>query len=193
VPEDDDLLAGVARGDPDWGGIHRAYSKDVYAAALKVLGSSRRVVDSKDVEDIVQLTFEEAMKDGVLTPETRSNVAALRNVATRRAIDAVRRGAKIHETDIEELPGDSLSTDYSVDDFVQDDFELEIQRAIWRNQRRLSAQERTVFRARAVDGMTFPEIAAKLQLTPQRIGQIYRKVMRKLTKGIDLKGDGGDL
>ena len=78
MPEDDDLLAGVARGDPDWGGIYRAYNKDVYAAALKVLGSTRRMVDSKDVEDIVQLTFEEAMKDGVLTPETRSIVAALR-------------------------------------------------------------------------------------------------------------------
>lgn len=193
MPEDDDLLAGVARGDPDWDGIYRAYSKDVYAAAQKVLGSTRRVVDSKDVEDIVQLTFEEAMKGGVLIPETRSIVAALRNVAKRRAIDAVRRGAKINETEIEELPGESLSADDSVDDFVQDNFELEIQRAIWRNQRKLSAQERTVFRARTVDGLTFSEIATQLRLTPQRIGQIYREALGKITKGIDLTGDGGDL
>jgi len=193
VPEDDDLLAGVASGDPDWGGIYHAYSKDVYAAAQKILGSNRRVVDSKDVEDIVQLTFEESMKEGVLTPETRSIAATLRKVATRRAIDAARRGAKIHETDVAELADEALSADDGVDEFVQDDFELEIQRAIWRNQRTLTAQERTIFRSRAVDGKTFVEIGSRLQLTPQRIGQIYGEAINKIKKGIDLTGDGGDL
>ena len=64
--QDEELLAGVARGDPDiWDPIYRAYAKDVHATAQKHLRSVSEIVDSKDVQDIVHQTFVEAMEGGV--------------------------------------------------------------------------------------------------------------------------------
>jgi RNA polymerase sigma factor (sigma-70 family) len=193
VATEDELLAGVAAGDPDWEGIFRAYAKDVRAAAQQVLGAEGRIVDSKDVDDVVQQTFEEAMKGGVLTPNTRSIPAKLRVVARRRAMDAVRRGSKIHDARIEDMPNPEQPAEDDIETFVEDDFEMAIRQAIWRNQRRLTPRERIIFRAKTEEGLTFDEIGKRLNLTPQRVGQIYRGAIRKLTAGLDLTGDGGDI
>ena len=192
MAEDDDLLAGVTSGEPDWDGIYRAHHQGVHAAAQKVFRSRRRIVDSKDVDDVVQQTFEEAMKGGVLTSETRSIGATLRQVARRRAIDAIRRAAKVHDQPVEETAGAADEDEDEIEQLIESEFEVAIQQAVWRNLRRLTPQERTVFRARATDGLKFPQIAERLGLTPQRVGQIYRDALGKVIRGLDLTGYGGD-
>ena len=190
--DNDDLLVGVANGEPDWDAIYRAYHQSVHAAAQQLFRSRLRIVDSKDVDDIVQLTFEEAMKGGVLTPDTQSIGKKLRQVARRRAVDAIRRAAKVHDKPVEEIAGAAADEGDEIENFIETDFDIAIGQAVWRHLRKLSPQERTVFRARATDGLKFPEIAERLGLTPQRVGQIYREALRKVTRGLDLTGDGGD-
>lgn len=189
MPEDD-LLSGVARGEPDWNGIFRAYAPDVRAAALKVLRGAGRVVDSKDVDDVVQTTFEEAMQGGVLPKDTKSIAARLRRVATRRAIDALRRAGKVDDEGEQELA--ALTVADETDELVDADFDHEVLKAVWRNQRQLEGRERLIFRAHAIDGESFADIGNRIGLTGQRVGQIYKEAMRRIVRGIDLTGgDGG--
>lgn len=188
--EDEELLVGVARGDPDvWERIYRAYAKDVHATAQKELRSLTELVDSKDVQDIVQQTFLEAMEGGVLTPDTKSISAKLRTVAARRARDAHRRGSRVAEQAIEDIPGADSGLD-PIEELIESGYRREIAQAVWRNHRRLDRRERQIVQAFAL-GETFTEIGHRMGLTGQRIGQIYKEAAKKLVAGIDPTGDGG--
>lgn len=188
--EDAELLAGLARGDPDiWERIYRAYAKDVHATAQKELRSVTELVDSKDVQDIVQQTFLEALEGGVLTADTKSIGAKLRTVAARRARDAQRRGSKVAGQAIEAIPGADSGLD-PIEDLIESAYRREIGQAVWRNLRRLDGRERQIVQAFAL-GETFAEIGQRMGLTGQRIGQIYKEAAKKLVAGIDPTGDGG--
>ncbi len=187
--EDEELLAGVARGDPDiWERIYRAYAKDVHATAQKHLRSVSEIVDSKDVQDIVHQTFVEAMEGGVLTPDTKSISAKLRTVAARRALDARRRNSKTADQAIEDIPGADSMLD-PVEELVESSYRREISQAVWRNLRRLDKRERQIVQAFAL-GEAFTEIGERMGLTGQRIGQIFKEAIKKLVAGIDTSGDG---
>lgn len=188
--EDEELLAGVARGDPDiWVRIYHAYAKDVHATAQKHFRSPTELVDSKDVDDIVEQTFLEARDGGVLTPDTKSISAKLRTVAARRALDARRRNSKIANRPIEDIPGADSTFD-PIEELVESSYRREIAQAVWRNFRRLDKREKQIVQAFAL-GETFTEIGQRMGLTGQRIGQIFKEASKKLVAGIDPTGDGG--
>jgi DNA-directed RNA polymerase specialized sigma24 family protein len=127
---DEELLAGVARGDPDiWERIYRAYAKDVHATAQKELRSLTEIVDSKDVQDIVQQTFLEAMEGGVLTPDTKSISAKLRTVAARRAREAHRRASKVADQAIEDIPTADSGLD-PIEEVIEAGYRREIAQAV---------------------------------------------------------------
>jgi RNA polymerase sigma factor (sigma-70 family) len=185
--DEHELLRGVADGDPDFEGIYRAYGRVMQATAQQVLGAKGRVVDSKDIEDVVHDAFTDIMKKGLLTPDTLSIAARLRRVTFNKAYDAVRRATHVQGRPIEELPEADRAV-APLDAWHEAQADRELGQAVWRNLRRLDARERRIYAAHINEGRSFAQIGTELGLSGQRIGQLFRRAMQKLLAEVDLTG-----
>ena len=186
----DDLLRSVQGGDPDYDGIYRAYGKLMHFAALRAYEQKSRVVDAQDVEDVVHEAFLQVMERKLLTPETKSIGGLLSTVAYRRALDHLRRGIREADLDIDDLPDQADVEDpYAA---IEDELErMQIGAAVWDNWHRLNAQERAVYRGVISEGRTHTELAVDLGVSRERVGQVFRAALRKMTHGLNLNDEDG--
>jgi RNA polymerase sigma factor (sigma-70 family) len=186
----DDLLRSVQGGDPDYEGIYRAYGKLMYFAALRAYDQKNRVFDARDVEDVVHEAYLQVMERNLLTPDTKSIGGLLSTVAYRRALDHLRRGDRHANLDIDDVP-DQVDVE---DPYLAIEDELErtqIGAAVWDNWHRLNAQERAVYRGVIFEGRTHTDIAVDLGVSRERVGQVFRAALRKMTHGLNLNDEDG--
>jgi RNA polymerase sigma factor (sigma-70 family) len=186
----DHLLRSVQGGNPDYEGIYRAYGKLMYVTALRVYEQKDRLVNARDVEDIVHEAFLQVMERNLLTPDTKSIAALLTTVAHRRALDHLRRSARQTDLDIDDLPDPADAEDpYAA---IEDELEgIQIGAAVWDNWHRLNAQERAVYRGVISEGRTHTDVAVELGVSRERVGQVFRAALRKMTHGLNLNDEEG--
>lgn len=164
-------------------------------------GTELTVVGGVSAEDVLQEALVDLLR---YQPQGSVNWEGLAiTIAQRRAVDAVRRARKHRvlpdETEIdvtslsEEREGaagiadmiadlDQLTDDQIVDNLLR----IERLRAIGKvAQQILSQRDRDVFN-RVTRGETFTAIAPEVDLTPQRVGQIYAQSLRKINEALRL-------
>jgi RNA polymerase sigma factor (sigma-70 family) len=111
-------------------------------------------------------------------------------VAHRRALDHLRRGRRHADLELDDRPDEADVEDpYAA---IEDEIErAQIGAAVWDNWHRLNAQERAVYRGVIVEGRTRTELAADLGVSRERVGQVFRAALGKMTHGLDLNGEEG--
>jgi RNA polymerase sigma factor (sigma-70 family) len=162
----------------------------MYFAALRAYDQKNRVFDARDVEDVVHEAYLQVMERNLLTPDTKSIGGLLSTVAYRRALDHLRRGDRHANLDIDDVP-DQVDVE---DPYLAIEDELErtqIGAAVWDNWHRLTAQERAVFRGVIFEGRTHTDIAVDLGVSRERVGQVFRAALRKMTHGLNLNDEDG--
>jgi RNA polymerase sigma factor (sigma-70 family) len=168
--DEDQMLAGVRAGQPDWAAIYAAYRADMMRVAIGVLGASGSV-RGDDADDVVAKTMVELMRKGLPT-DLRSVRAFLLRAIRRRAVD-VTRGEHLDQ----ELEPDLAATALEVEEAAVDAVILE---QLLAAMPALDASERHAIEQRLMHNRLAKEVAEEIGVAPQYLPRLIRKAFAKL-------------
>ncbi len=196
MPDDDayeELVERARAGDRQ---AFRVLVRRTYRPALRVAG--RLLGDLGEAEDAVQEAYVQAWSglDELRDPSAARSwiLAYVRNVALTRARGPRRRRARIR---VAEGPAEleRLATLLTSDEPLPEDASAaaELGRAVWRLVDELDDKYRVPLLLRAVDGMSYDELAEVLGLTKATVATRLRRARQRLatrleeTLGIEVK------
>ncbi len=171
----DPALTSLPGGSPDWSAIFAEHYQVMYAAAASVLKGQTAL--GVDADDVVSIALSEAITKG-LPAEVQQLHSYLARIARLRAVDALRRRkhqAKEPPDLATELPA-RIILDGPEELAVKSELASEIAAHLdGLPERERIALESTVMRDRPRD-----EVAAVLEVTPQRVSQLVSAALRRL-------------
>ncbi len=186
---DDALLEGVRVGAPDLASIYAEHREAMLRSASAVLFHSEdRIVDGVSATDVVQDVVLRLRERGL--PRDIENLRAhLVTVTTRAAIDVLRK-SRIERRDAlgkERIPRHEPLPPAYADTWV--DAGADVEEIVQRNLLRealleclpaLPEREQYVLRERIIQARPAKDVAAALQVTPQRVSQLVTAAARRL-------------
>lgn len=176
---EDDLLAGVAAGSPDWAELYKHHRDAMYGTARRFLRHPTAARGGVSAEDIVQQAMSEIMARGL--PRDLDSMAKVRSwfvkVVFRRAYNAVARkpgdSAPLPEPDTPgEMPSDQHAEEAIEDQLIADQAKRFLPL--------LSAGERRVIEEHIMAGRTQADVAAEMGVSDARIRQLRTAGLRRL-------------
>ncbi|HEY4310972.1 MAG TPA: sigma-70 family RNA polymerase sigma factor [Pirellulales bacterium] len=161
----------------DWNELVRREGPGVYSAAWRILGHEA------DTEDVVQNVFLEAHRLWCTRP-TAEWIGILRSMATRRALDQLRRRRSFAATD-------ELLTVPATDDPVANAIERELAARLAQVLADLPTREAEVFCLRFFEDFSYEQIAAQLGISGSAVSTALNKARTKLAVALErtCKGD----
>lgn len=168
----DDDLVGFRSGDPDAvRAVYRRYAGPVHTVARAIVGDDRELC-----ADVVQQTFLKAWRAADRLDVDRPIAPWLYAIARRTAIDALRR--ERHPT----RGGAAAAVDVPVDPpSMERTWALhELRRAL----DALPEEERQVIRLSHLEGLTHPEIAARLDVPVGTVKSRSHRAMGRLGRAL---------
>jgi len=176
---EDDLLAGIAAGTPDWAELYTRHRDAMYGTARRFLRDPATARGGLSAEDVVQQAMSEMMASGL--PENLASMATVRSwfvkVVFRRADNAVkRRPADASPLPEADTPGE-LQSDQHVEKAVEDQIIADQAKAFLLL---LSAGERQVIEQHIMAGLTQADVAAEMAVSDARVRQLRTAGLRRL-------------
>ncbi len=161
----------------DWTEIVRQHGPGVFRAAWRVLGHEA------DTEDVVQAVFLEAHRLWRARPAEQW-VGILRSMATRRALDHLRRRKTF-------AAGEELDVAAASDDPVADAIGRELAQRLSQALTELPRREAEVFCLRFFEDFSYQQIAEQLSIQVSAVSTALNKARAKLALMLDgvRKGD----
>jgi RNA polymerase sigma-70 factor (ECF subfamily) len=161
----------------NWSSIVRSYGPVAFDTAWRLLGNVA------DAEDVVQETLLDAFR--MHAREDIDNWGGLlRRLATRRAIDRLRRRRKSEVAPHEPLAGVSDQPESAA---IERELADRLRRAI----AELPDREASVFSLRYFGELTNPEIALALSISPTAVGVALHKARAKLKQMLKVENPAG--
>ena len=165
-------------GSPDWQSIVRTHGPMAFDTAWRLLGST------DDTEDVVQEAFLDALQ-----LHRRQSVdnwgAILRHLATRRAIDRLRKRRGTGRLPSEMIALESAAPESEQPEFVAVERELADRLRLAVGE--LPDREASVFSLRHFGEMSNADIAATLEISTDAVGMALYKARKKLKKLLGLQ------
>jgi RNA polymerase sigma-70 factor (ECF subfamily) len=155
----------------DWNELVRREGPGVYRAAWRILGHEA------DTEDVVQNVFLEAHRQWCTRP-TAEWIGILRSMATRRALDLLRRRRSF-------AASDELLAVPATDDPVASAIERELAARLTQVLADLPPREAEVFCLRFFEDFSYEQIAAQLGISGSAVSTALNKARAKLETMLD--------
>jgi RNA polymerase sigma factor (sigma-70 family) len=178
-PGDDDLLAGIAAGEPNWAELYKRHGDAMHNTARRFIRKENAARGGVSAEDIVQQAMSEMMGAGL--PTTLASMSKVRSyfvtVVFRRAYDTVTRnpglGTPLPEP---EAPGE-LPADDHAQEAVEDQLLADQAKALMPL---LPERERYVIEQHIMRARTQQDVGAELGVSDGRIRQLLTAGLRRL-------------
>lgn len=99
----DDPLAGLTvHSTPWWTAVYKTWTTSLQEGVLAVYKSRSRIIDGATFDDVVEEAFLKVMDEKLIDGSTRNIGGFLRTVGRRRALDRVRRDARVAARELPE-------------------------------------------------------------------------------------------
>jgi RNA polymerase sigma-70 factor (ECF subfamily) len=177
------LLAGLAQGRDDaFGELVDRYSARMFRVAVSVLGRGR----ASDAEDAVQDVLVALVSAGESLTQVTNLTAYLMTAVQRAAIRRSQRAARLPGTGLDVEVADAMHAANA--DAAGDGPDADLSSALDRALATLPADQRDVVALKIDGGLTFAEIAAALELSPNTVASRYRYALEKIRSRLEDTG-----
>ena len=139
----DDPLAGLTvHSRPWWAAVYKIWGTSLQEGVLAVYKSRSRMIDGATFDDVVEEAFLEVMDAKLIDGSTGNIGGFLRTVGRRRALDRVKRDARVAAGEVPEAG----SVDTDLEDAEDAILRKQIGGIAWDNLHRLRPREMRVWR-----------------------------------------------
>lgn len=178
---DEDLLAGIAKGEPDWRAVYERCRHAMHAAAMRYFRRREEALGGLSAEDVVQQVMSAVIRKGL--PDDLASVEKLRaymaqatlfrahNVKTRKPAGHL---PLADPGTPDELPGTDDVEETAVTIAVADHAKQLVQR--------LPGLEQLVIRRHVLEGHRQIDVAAEIGVSDARVRQLLKAGLRRLRR-----------
>lgn len=178
MPEDP--LAGLTvHSKPWWTAVYKTWTTSLQEGVLAVYKSRSRIIDGATFDDVVEEAFLKVMDEKLIDGSTMNIGGFLRTVGRRRALDRVRRDARVAAGELPEAGAIDTRLEDAEDEILRE----QVGGIAWDNLHRLRPREIRVWRALEQTDRTHADIAAEEGITREAVSLLAKRIPKKLLRG----------